>query len=129
MRFSRATLDAFDESGSELAFQVERFRQNNTSVLAGVDFKWAERNAGDFVVAPVFSLDYDHANNLSIISQASLYGINVAQDSAVDNQNLLRAGVGIVAKRKNMSIQAGLNTAYASSHSEIGEKLSFTYQF
>ena len=130
VRVTHVALGGFQESGSELALNVDRLSHTASSLLAGAEIAIDPGSSG--------RLD-DHADrplgaalalgNPRVASTGSLYGFTVNQYAAYDSNYLLEAGVGVTAQRGAFGMKAGVNAMHGDGSTGVNGQLSVAYRF
>lgn len=118
VRVTNATLNSFNEEGSELALNVNGISQTTPSVLTDVRIDLKERKLGSWSLKPTATVGYERALDSSkVTSTGTLYGYSVSQESAYDSQNMAKFGVGLTAQQGALGLELGV-TAMAGENTE-----------
>lgn len=126
-RVAGASLSGFDESGSDLALDVQGTNKTYTSLLAGVEVSLDPRQMGTWTIAPKAMLGYERIlGNPRVETVGSLYGYTVRQSSAYDGHDLVKAGLSVTASHRalNFTIQANMLAGDGSKSIGIGGQFS-----
>ena len=132
VRVTDATLDGFNESGSELALGVNAIDKTYYSVSVDLDFSLDRQQLGAWAITPDFTLGYERILNDPVAeSTGTLYGFTVSQCSAFDSRDLVKAGLGVTAQHNAFIVKAGVNGVVGdgSGIAGIGGQLSISYSF
>ena len=86
-------MDAFRESGSELALNVDRVSENNASGIANVSIAFHSQNGGGWRFTPAINIGYEHSfSGPSVRTQGQVYHYEVVQNAAFDSRDMVNAG-------------------------------------
>ena len=132
VQVTHATLDSFQESGSELALSINRTSATMTSLVVGLDVSLDPLQRGDWRITPTFSLGYTRAlGNPQATASGQLYGFTVTQISAFNSRNLLTPGLGVSVQRRALTIeaQAAALLGDGAKSAGINGQLSIAYKF
>lgn len=130
IRIAHVTLNGFQETGSELALNVDRLANTNSSLLAGAEFGLDPWHPGGWTMTPVATLGAELAlGNPHVASTGSLYGFTVNQYASYDSTYLLEAGLGISAQRNAFGMKAEVNAVHGNGSTGVNELLSLAYRF
>ena len=131
-RVAHATLDGFNEHGSQLALNVAGIDRTATSLLADLRVSLDGQQFDDWTFAPAVTFGYERVlSNPQVASGGTLYGFAVGQNSAYDSRDLVKAGIGVSARRGAFSVQAGVDAVGGggTKSTGIGARLSLGYKF
>ena len=130
VRLAHVTLGGFQESGSEVALDVQRLSHTASSLLTGVEIALDPWQWGSWVVTPTATLGAELAlGNPRVASTGTLYGFTVNQYAAYDSRYLLEGGLGVSAQHGAFSVKAGLNAMHGDSSTGVNGQLSVAYRF
>ena len=132
MRVTNQTLGGFTESGSDVALDVHGQTNTSTSLLADLNLSLNQRQLGTWTVAPAVALGYERAlANPQVTSTATRYGAAVSQKSAYDSPDLIKAGLGVTARRDAFIVEARANAVAGNGSGSTGlsGQLSVGYRF
>lgn len=131
-RLTHLRMDAFHETGSELALDVASVSENSSSGLAGVNFAFTPQNLGSWTLSPAVNIGYEHSfSGPSVGTSGQIYPYTVWQHSAFDSRDIVNAGANIGLTRGALSLNLGGQAEMASggdSHGFSGN-LSVAYAF
>lgn len=129
-RVSHVALDGFDESGSEVALDVNPISHTASSVLAGVEIGLDPQVMGEWTITPTITLGTEWAlGSTHVGSSASLYGFTVTQYAAYDSRYLLEGGPGLTAQHGAFAIKADVNAVHGDGSNGVNGQLSLAYRF
>ncbi|MFQ9623830.1 MAG: autotransporter outer membrane beta-barrel domain-containing protein [Enterobacteriaceae bacterium] len=81
-RLTHLRMDAFRESGSELALNVDRVSENNASGIANVSIAFHSQNGGGWRFTPAINIGYEHSfSGPSVRTQGQVYHYEVVQNA------------------------------------------------
>jgi protein tyrosine/serine phosphatase len=127
---THVTLGGFQESGSELALNVDRLSHTASTLLAGMEVGFDPWHRGDWAITPTVSLGADLAlGNPRVASTGSLYGFTVNQYAAYDSRYLLEGGLGVTAQHGAFGVKAGVNALHGDRSTGVSGQLSVAYRF
>lgn len=128
---AHASLDGFNEYGSELALNVKSISQTTPSLLTELRIDLNELQLGNWLVKPSAIVGYERALDTSKVSStSSLYGYSVSQESAYDSLDLADLGVGVTAGHGAFSLQLGANAMVGENFKSItGAHINLVYNF
>jgi hypothetical protein len=130
IRVAHVTLGGFQESGSELALDVNRLSHTASSLLAGVGVGLDPWERGDWTITPSFALAVELAlGNPRVASTGSLYGFTVTQYAAYDSRYLLDGGLGVTAQHGAFGVKAAVNAMHGDASTGVSGELSVAYRF
>ena len=132
LRATNATLGGVSESGGELALDFHGQSAVATSFLAELEARLEAAQAGAWTFSPALTLGYERSlSDPQITSTATRYGCAVSQKSAFDSRDLLKAGLGITARREAFFVEARANGLLGdgAASAGIGGQLSLGYTF
>jgi protein-tyrosine phosphatase len=130
IRVAHVTLGGFQESGSELALDVNRLSHTASSLLAGVEVGFDPWHPGNWTITPAITLGAEVAlGNPQVASTGSLYGFTVNQYAAYDSRYLLEGGLGITAQQGAFGVKAGVNAVHGDGSTGVNGQLSVAYRF
>lgn len=131
-RLTHLRMDAFHESGSELALDVDSVSENSSSGLAGVNLAFNPHSLGSWTLSPAVNIGYEHFfSGPSVSTGGQVYRYEVWQHSAYDSRDIVNAGANIGLTRGALSLNLGGQAEIASggdSHGYSGN-LSVAYAF
>ncbi|WP_174509500.1 tyrosine-protein phosphatase [Klebsiella oxytoca] len=131
-RLTHLRMDAFHESGSELALDVDSVSENSSSGLAGVNLAFNPHSLGNWTLSPAVNIGYEHFfSGPSVSTGGQVYRYEVRQHSAYDSRDIVNAGANIGLTRGALSLNLGGQAEIASggdSHGYSGN-LSVAYAF
>lgn len=131
-RLTHLHMDAFHESGSELALDVDSVSENSSSGLAGVNLAFNPHSLGSWTLSPAVNIGYEHFfSGPSVSTGGQVYRYEVWQHSAYDSRDIVNAGANISLTRGALSLNLGGQAEIASggdSHGYSGN-LSVAYAF
>ena len=132
LRVTGVNLNAFNETGSELALGMSTFGITFPSILAALDIALDRQRFDVWTVVPSLSFSYERSlSNPQAETTGTLYGIAVSQYSAYDSRDLVKASFGIQAQRGTFAVDARGNVAAGdgAKSAGIGGQLSIRYNF
>ena len=130
VRVTHVTLGGFQETGSELALDVDRLSHTASSLLTRVEVGFAPWRPGRWTITPAVTLGADLTlGGPRVASTASLYGFTVNQYAAYDSRYLLEGGLGITAQHGAFGVKAGVTTMHGDGSTGINGQLSIAYHF
>jgi len=130
LRVTHVTLGSFNETGSDLALDVNGINQTSTNLVADLDVSLDPQRLGDWTIAPAVTLGFAQAlGSTQVKSTGSLYGFTVCQDSAYDSPYLVAAGLGATARHDAFTVKAGVNAVVGDGATGINAHLSVGYTF
>jgi protein-tyrosine phosphatase len=130
VRVSHAALNGFNESGSELALNVDGITHTSSDLVAGLDVALGPRRFDDWIISPAVSFGYEQAlDNPQIKSTGRIYDYAVQQYSAYHSHYLMKAGLGVGAQREAFTVKAEVNALHGDGSSGINGQLSIAYRF
>lgn len=131
-RLTHLRMDAFRESGSELALDVDRVSENNASGVANINLAFNPHNSGNWTFTPAVNVGYEHSfSGPSVRTRGQVYQYEVVQNSAFNSRDMFNAGANIGVTRGALSLNLGGQAEVASggdSHGYSGN-LSVAYAF
>ncbi|MEE7533802.1 tyrosine-protein phosphatase [Klebsiella huaxiensis] len=131
-RLTHLRMDAFRESGSELALDVDRVSENNASGVANINLAFNPQNSGSWTFTPAVNVGYEHSfSGPSVRTRGQVYQYEVVQNSAFNSRDMFNAGANIGVTRGALSLNLGGQAEVASggdSHGYSGN-LSVAYAF
>ncbi len=131
-RLTHLRMDAFDESGSELALNVDRVSENNASGVANISLAFNPQNSGSWTFSPAVNISYEHSfSGPSIRTGAKVYQYEISQNSAFNSRDIINAGASMGMTRGALSLSLGGQAEIASggnSHGYSGN-VSVAYAF
>lgn len=130
VRVAHVTLSGFQETGSELALDMDSLNHTATSLLAGVEIGSDPLHRGSWTIMPTVTLGAELApGSARLASTGTLYGFTVRQYAAYDSRYLLDGGMGVTAHHGALGVTAGVNVVHADSSTGINGRLSVAYRF
>jgi protein-tyrosine phosphatase len=132
VRVSNVNLGSFHESGSDLALGVDSIDKTSSSVLVDMDVRLDPQELYAWTIAPAITLGYERVlGDPRVESTGSLYGFSVSQYSAYDSHDLVKAGLGVTARRDAFVARAAVNGIIGDGlgSAGIGGQLSIGYNF
>ncbi|HTI83756.1 MAG TPA: tyrosine-protein phosphatase [Acetobacteraceae bacterium] len=130
VRVTHVTLEGFQETGSELALNVDRLSHTGSSLLAGVEFDLDPWQPGGWTITPKATFRVELAlGNPRVASTGSLYGFTVNQYAACDSTYLLEGGLGVTAQHDAFGVTAGVNAVHGDGSTGVNGLLSLAYRF
>ncbi|MDS9470121.1 tyrosine-protein phosphatase [Paracoccus sp. MBLB3053] len=107
IRFSHLKRDAFTETGSELALDMDELSENRRDLLLGVEFEAAPTQLGKWSISPAVSAAYEHSlDDGATNSRGFIEGLPIDQVSAFDSRDIFRIGASVNAKIDQITISA-----------------------
>ena len=131
-RLTHLRMDAFRESGSELALNVDRVSENNASGIANVSIAFHSQNGGGWRFTPAINIGYEHSfSGPSVRTQGQVYHYEVVQNAAYDSRDMVNAGASLNITRGALSLNLGGQADVASGGDSQGYSgsLSVGYAF
>ncbi len=132
VRIADVTLDSFNESGSDLALNVNGINKTSSSVLVDLDVSLDRQQLAAWTITPAVTLGYERVlSDPRVESTGTLYGFSVSQHSSYDSRDLVKAGLGATARRDAFIVKAEVNGVVGdgSGSAGIGGQLSIGYSF
>jgi protein tyrosine/serine phosphatase len=130
VRVTHVTLGSFNETGSDLALDVNGINQTSTNLVADLDVSLDPQRLGDWTMAPAVTLGLAQAlGSIQVRSTGSLYGFTVSQDSAYNSPYLVEAGLGATARHNAFTVKAGVNAVVGDRATGINAQLFVSYTF
>lgn len=131
-RLTHLRMNAFQESGSDLALDVDRVSENNASGIANVSLAFNPLNSGSWSFTPAVNVGYEHSFSApSVLTSGQVYQYEVKQSSAFNSRDIFNAGASISMTRGALSLNLGGQAEVASggdSHGYSGN-LSVAWAF
>ncbi len=132
VRVSGVSLNGFKESGSDLALNVQGINKVSSSLLADLDVSLDRQQLGAWSIAPAVTLGYERVlGNPQTDSLGTVSGFPVAQKSAYDSHDLVKAGLAVSASRGAFSLKARCSGVLGDGSGSLGAagQLSVAYSF
>jgi protein-tyrosine phosphatase len=130
VRVAHVILNGFQESGSDLALNVDRLSHTGSSLLAGAEFGLDPWQPGGWTITPVATLGAERAlGSPHVASTGSLYGFTVNQYAAYDSTYLLETGVGVTAQHDAFAMKVAINAVHGDGSTGVNGLLSVAYRF
>ncbi len=130
VRVSHVSLGGFNESGSEVALEVNPISVTTSSLLAGVEVGLDPMPSGEWTITPTVTLGTELAlGSTHVGSSGSLYGFTVTQYAAYDSRYLLEGGPGITAQHGAFAIKTDVNAVHGDGSNGVNGQLSLAYRF
>lgn len=113
-------LDDFQETGSEVALDMDGSNDTQTSLVSNLDINLKPFTPGNWAVTPGLNVGYERLlSDAQATSNGTLYGFGISQVSAFDSDNLYKAGINLSAATGNLMLAASANVL-AADHSSTG---------
>jgi hypothetical protein len=130
VRVTHVTLGGFQETGSELALNVDRLSHTGSSLMAGAEVGFDPWHQANWTITPTITLGAELAlGNPQVASTGSLYGFTVNQYAAYDSNYLLEGGLGVTAQHGAFDVKAGVNAMHGDGSTGVNGQLSVAYRF
>jgi protein-tyrosine phosphatase len=130
VRVAHVTLGGFQESGSELALNVDRLSHTGSGLLAGVEVGLDPQVLGAWTVTPTATLGAELAlGNPFVAASGRLYGFTVNQYAAYDSRYLLEGGLGVTARHGAFAVSARVNAVHGDGSTGVSGQLALAYRF
>lgn len=131
-RLTHLRMDAFHESGSELALDVDRVSENNASGVANMNLAFHPQNSGSWTFTPAVNIGYEHSfSGPSVHTSGQVYQYEIGQNSSFNSRHMVNAGASMSMTRGALSLNLGGQAEVASSGDSHGYSgnLSVAYAF
>jgi protein-tyrosine phosphatase len=132
LRLSGVNLSSFNESGSDLALNVNGMNSILVSLPVDADFSFQRQQVWGWSVTPSVTLGYERIlTDPRIESSGTIYGFSVSQSSAFNSSDLMKAGLGVNAQCNDFIFKAGINGVIGDGggSSGFGGQLTLSYRF
>lgn len=132
VRIAGVSLDGFDESGSELALDVNGLDKTYSSLLFDLDVSLDKRQLSAWTITPALFLGYERVlADPRVESTGTIYGYSVSQYSAFASRDLTEAGLNLTAQRGAFMVKAGIDALMggAAESAGIDGQASISYRF
>ncbi|CNH68203.1 tyrosine-protein phosphatase [Yersinia pekkanenii] len=130
MRVSHLHLNNFQETGSELALNVQGFDKTMTSAVANINLGVKPFISAGWTVAPMIKLGYEHTlSSPDVRSQGQIYDYGIEQRAAFDSRNQFKGGVNMAVSRGPLTLIAGGDATGGQGHHGYGGNLALVYAF
>ncbi|MEF3099187.1 tyrosine-protein phosphatase [Raoultella terrigena] len=131
-RLTHLQMDAFHESGSELALDVSGMNENSSSGLANLQVAFNPQSSGSWTLTPTVNIGYEHTfSGPSVRTTGQIYGYQIWQNAAFNSRDIVNAGANIAMNRGALSLNLGGQaevTNGSNSHGFSGN-LTMAYAF
>jgi len=130
VRVSHVNLDGFQETGSELALDVDSINETRHSAVANLNVAFAPVGMGAWQLVPGVQVGYEHVlGDNEIDSQGHLLGLDVEQQAAFDNRDQFTAGVNVMAHLGAVSVGAQMGASGGGDSHGFNGGLKASYLF
>jgi protein-tyrosine phosphatase len=130
LRIAHVGLNGFQESGSELALNLNRLDHTTPSLLAGLEAAFDPWTRGGWTITPTIPLQAELTlGEAKVASVGQLYGFSVSQSAAYDSRILVQGGVSVSAQRGAFEVKAAANAALGVASASLNGQLSVAYRF
>ena len=130
VRVSHVNLDGFQETGSELALDVDSINETRHSAVANLNVAFAPVGMGAWQLVPGVQVGYEHVlGDNEIDSQGHLLGLDVEQQAAFDNRDQFTAAVNVMAHLGAVSVGAQMGASGGGDSHGFNGGLKASYLF
>jgi len=128
-RMTGVSLGSFNETGSELALNVKDNKKLLSSILVSLDINLNPKQLKTWIISPTATLGYEQIlNNPQAASIGTLYDLTIGQNSAYNSGNLMKAGLGVMAKSGAFTSKLDGNIIGSSANSlGFNGRITFGY--
>ncbi|VVD83074.1 Serotype-specific antigen 1 [Pandoraea pneumonica] len=100
LRYTQASLSGFEETGSELALNMQGNKQHVLAARARVDLNFQDRSLGAWTIRPVLTLGVEQTlNSAAVSSFGTLQGYGISQTAAYNSRLFGSAELSLQATR------------------------------